>query len=350
MKITSSPLVSICIPTYNREKIVQKTIESALAQTYPNIEILVVDNASQDNIESVIENYQEKKIKFYRNDRNLGIFGNFNRCIELSNGKYIHILHSDDYIDSNFIKTCVGFMELNPNVKMTWSSAWLVSKDKKTKVGISDHNIIFTAPDGFKKILELGNPIVCPSVIMRREVYDTLGLYSCEFPYAGDIYYWLKISRCIDIAFIANATLFYNIGEHSESYNYLKKTQYGYFDLINVFTKTITDLGEQINDYRNELNFYMGQHLYNSIELLMYPNSKTKLINKFKLIEFSLQLWILIKCDSLRLLIKKFYFLLYIFTVFFSLFLPMGVQCLRNLLPIKNIKHYLQFWHHSDGI
>ena len=78
------PLVSICIPTYNRAGMVRKAIDSALSQSYQNIEVLVVDNASEDAIESVIAGYNDSRLQFFKNTKNLGIFGNFNRCIELS--------------------------------------------------------------------------------------------------------------------------------------------------------------------------------------------------------------------------------------------------------------------------
>ena len=117
------PLVSICIPTYNRAGMVSKAIDSALAQTYTNVEVLVVDNASSDTIESLMAAYSDPRVKFHRNAHNLGMFGNFNRCIESAKGKYIHILHSDDYIDAGFTETCVAFLEAHPDVGMTFGSA-----------------------------------------------------------------------------------------------------------------------------------------------------------------------------------------------------------------------------------
>jgi len=94
-----SPSVSICIPTFNRSGMVERAIESALSQTYHDLEVIVVDNASDDNTEDVVASYADPRLKFFKNPKNLGLFGNFNRCIELSRGDLIHILHSDDYID-----------------------------------------------------------------------------------------------------------------------------------------------------------------------------------------------------------------------------------------------------------
>jgi len=255
-----APLVSICIPTYNRAGMVGKAIDSALAQSYSNIEVLVVDNASQDNIESVIADYNDKRLKFYKNKQNLGMYGNFNRCIELSHGEYIHILHSDDFIDSNFTKICVDFMESHPGVMMTCGSARVLSNNEEITFAVSNQDVIYRAPDGFRKILE-GNMIVTPSVMMNRKVYDSVGLYSCEYPYAGDLYQWIRISRHFDFAFVAGSTIFYREGEHSESFRLLIKTPLGYIDTPKIFMHLIDELGDEAAAYRRELNHAIRIHM-----------------------------------------------------------------------------------------
>jgi glycosyltransferase involved in cell wall biosynthesis len=327
------PLVSICIPTYNRAGMVGKAIDSALSQSYPNIEVLVVDNASQDNIESVIVGYHDPRLKFFQNKKNLGIFGNFNRCIELSKGKYIHILHSDDYIDSDFTKTCVDFMESHPGVMMTFGSAWYLSDNEQSKIAVSDHDIIYSAPDGFRKILETGNMIICPSVMMKREVYDSVGLYSCEYPYAGDLYQWLKISRSFDFAFVANATLFYRQGDHSESFQLLQKTPIGYVDFYKIYSRIIDELGDDVASYRRELNIAIRSDMHACINAGRWESDRMKSFSPLVFLGFALILWTLIRPDSNKVRINKFLdFIVIIFYIGFS-FLLLGVRsCLRMLL------------------
>ncbi|MDI6720940.1 MAG: glycosyltransferase family A protein, partial [Candidatus Aenigmarchaeota archaeon] len=81
------PLVSICIPNYNSERFIKQTIKSALSQSYPNIEVIVCDNASTDNSCNIIKSFG-KKIRRYRNKINIGQNDNLNKCISLSKGKY----------------------------------------------------------------------------------------------------------------------------------------------------------------------------------------------------------------------------------------------------------------------
>jgi glycosyltransferase involved in cell wall biosynthesis len=99
-------LVSILIPVFNREKYIEATIKSALEQTHPDIEVIVVDNCSQDNTWQIISAYAEKdsRIKCFRNDTNIGPVKNWEKCIGLAQGNYGKILWSDDLLHPTFIE------------------------------------------------------------------------------------------------------------------------------------------------------------------------------------------------------------------------------------------------------
>jgi glycosyltransferase involved in cell wall biosynthesis len=249
----SHPLVSICIPTYNRASMVHEAIQSAIDQSYENLEILVVDNASSDNIKEVVESFQDSRLRLVVNEKNLGLFGNFNRCIELGKGKYIHILHSDDAIDSRFTQTCVEFLESSPSVAMTFTAAEVISGATTKSLKISDNNLIFAAPEGFRKILLTRNFIVCPSVMVRREVYEQVGSFSLEYPFSSDYYQWLKIARLYDIAYIADTRVFYRQGEHSESFRLQFTSPSGYLDTEKIYLQVLLDLGDERKRFASEL-------------------------------------------------------------------------------------------------
>ena len=92
----TNPLVSIIIPTYNRPNYLQRAIESALNQTYSNLEIIVVDDCSTNNLLSIIEIFNDKRIKYFRNAENRGAVYTRNRGISLCSGEYINFLDDDD--------------------------------------------------------------------------------------------------------------------------------------------------------------------------------------------------------------------------------------------------------------
>ncbi|WP_157833306.1 glycosyltransferase family 2 protein [Selenomonas ruminantium] len=103
------PLVSILIPVYNREALLRPCIESALAQTYENTEIIVVDNQSTDGTWDLCKEYAAKypKVKVYRNEKNLGPVGNWLSCMNHANGELGKILFSDDLMYETYLEKTV---------------------------------------------------------------------------------------------------------------------------------------------------------------------------------------------------------------------------------------------------
>lgn len=118
-------LVSILIPVYNREDLVRRAIDSTLRQTYPNIEVIVVDNASTDGTWQTINAYAEKdqRVQCYRNDRNIGPIGNWRECLRRSRGEYIKILFSDDWLKADAIEEFVTPLSADASIGFAYSPA-----------------------------------------------------------------------------------------------------------------------------------------------------------------------------------------------------------------------------------
>lgn len=117
-------LVSILIPVYNRGDLISETIESAINQTYENIELIIVDNKSTDNTFKICKSYEKKfpdVIKVFQNKKNLGPVINWKECLRYSKGKYIKFLYSDDQIDKDFIKKTVKILIENPGIALVFT-------------------------------------------------------------------------------------------------------------------------------------------------------------------------------------------------------------------------------------
>lgn len=128
-------LVSILIPVYNRENLIEETVQSALNQTYKNIEIIVVDNQSTDNTWEILQKLasQYERIKIFQNERNIGPVRNWKRCIDEANGEYGKILWSDDLIAPQFLEKIVPYLE-NEDVGFvfTGTEIFINGTDKKS--------------------------------------------------------------------------------------------------------------------------------------------------------------------------------------------------------------------------
>lgn len=189
------PLVSILIPNYNYESTIAETIESALNQTYPNIEIIVLDNKSTDRSYEVAKRYRSRGVRVYQNKVNIGV-NSHNILFNLARGKYIHILHSDDAVLPEFITTCVELMEDHPNVGLTVTER--IEMDK-------DSHLIDTAPPFYDRsciipgaseigVLMMASYFVPSQTVFRKDVLERVGLYTLSITNFMD--WWLLYKCC----------------------------------------------------------------------------------------------------------------------------------------------------------
>ena len=108
MTAKAQPIVTIAIPTFNRAgSYLRQTLESALNQTYQNIEIIVLDNRSTDNTETVMKSYADAQVRYFRHLEQMEANNNFNFCLSQARGNYFLLLHDDDLIDGDFVEACM---------------------------------------------------------------------------------------------------------------------------------------------------------------------------------------------------------------------------------------------------
>ncbi len=219
------PLVCICIPTYNAAETVLETLKSILAQTYANLVVHVSDNASTDATVNVIESIVDSRVIIHCYKENIGGEGNFNRCIQLAEGKYTGIFHADDLYEPDMVAKQVCFLEAHPEAGAVFTEASLID-DKGYKVGelrlpkdLVNESGIYDFSALFKAVLRHSNFFICPSVMVRTQVYQQEIKYwrGDFFKSSADLDVWLRILQYHSVGYLLEPLMRYRIGNNQFS-------------------------------------------------------------------------------------------------------------------------------------
>ncbi len=232
-------LVSICIPTYNAGDFIEEALKSIVGQSYKNIEIIIGDNTSTDNTYEIVEKFQKKdsRIRYYRNEINLGYSGNCNKLISMSNGDYIAIYHSDDVYDVNIIEKEVEV--LNNDIDLLGVFCLYDQIDKHGKViKIDKFPTNIEQPlykvnlDEFINIVidKGGSCFCCPTSMIRKDIYEKLKGYDPNLKYIEDQDMWGRILLNGPIGIINEKLIKYRIHSKQESsiYSDIKREELGF--------------------------------------------------------------------------------------------------------------------------
>ena len=214
------PLVSIGIPTFNRGNSLERAIKSILNQKYKNIEILISDNNSEDNTQEICLSYQKKfkNISYNRNPKNYGAFFNWKNVLNSSKGEYFMWLCDDDYIDENYVQTCINHFSINKELTIvsgvTYSSKSNFSKKNKSYGYLNDSPFLRL----FKYYLNphLNNPL---KGIIKRKLIN-MDLFTLTF---SDDWHWISEFLCQGKLLIDKSIKIYCDNGVSGDINYLYK-------------------------------------------------------------------------------------------------------------------------------
>ena len=132
MANSNPPLVSIGIPTYNRaDCFLKQALQSAVNQTYGNIEIIVSDNCSTDHTEDLVNEFSDSRIKYIKHNNNIGANNNFNFCVNRAKGDYFLLLHDDDLIDPDLVETCMDVVNNDIHIGVVFTGSRVIDEDGK---------------------------------------------------------------------------------------------------------------------------------------------------------------------------------------------------------------------------
>ena len=155
--VRESIKVSLGIPVYNESRFLKKTIDSLLNQTYSNIEIIAIDNASTDNSFRILEEYSNKdpRLKIFKNDKNIGLSNNFNLLVSKSSGEYFGWIGAHDIYNKDYIEKMVSKIIKNNNSSVVFSNVSKIDSDNKIIINKKDTGFQLLNNNKFIRLLKI---------------------------------------------------------------------------------------------------------------------------------------------------------------------------------------------------
>jgi alpha-1,3-rhamnosyltransferase len=271
--MSNLPLVTVYLLAYNHEKYIEQAVMSVINQTYPNIQLIILNDGSVDKTFDILKELHTSYGFTLINQANKGVTKSLNKIMPLWNGKYIRGCSSDDYLSPDSIEKQVDFLEKNRDFAMVYGLVKLIDENGnfiQTKYAkkYPSGNIFYD--------LMRSNFINALTVMVRKSVYDEVGLYD-ENLLMEDHDMWLRIAYHFKIAFMDEVFAFYR--KHSEN-----------TDSIKNYKKLYPSHKMVVNKWKNQLNirsfnkirrFKYIHYFYNMIRARRFYSSLIVLIKYF---------------------------------------------------------------------
>ena len=215
-----SPLWSVMIPTRGCSPYLEQTLLSIREQDPgpERMQIAIVDDASGGNfVEETARRVFGSRLEIHRNSTPLGIAGNWNRCIDLSRGRWIHLLHQDDLVLPGFYDQLADADLIKPEVGAAFCRTRLIDRDGG-QTGITDlERDTAGVCENWLEQIAVSNLIKCPSIVVRRKVYETLGGFRKDLAFTLDWEMWVRIACRFPVYHEPEALAAFRIHDGSET-------------------------------------------------------------------------------------------------------------------------------------
>lgn len=195
----AKPIVSVIIRAFNSRKYIDYAIESVLAQTFQDFEIVVVDDASTDGTDRILHDYarRDERVRIVRNGSNQGPVKTMNIGLRCASGEFIAVHDADDVSLSHRLETQVDFLRANPDVALMGGGAYFIDEEgQEFRMGTADRMV----GEAAREFLESGRAFIHSSVMYRREAIKSIGLYDEFFLYSHDYDMLLRMADRYEIA------------------------------------------------------------------------------------------------------------------------------------------------------
>jgi glycosyltransferase involved in cell wall biosynthesis len=205
------PKVTICVPVRNGALTIRRTLDSILAQDYPNFEIIVSDNCSDDDTASIVQEYAEQGVQYYFNPK-LEEWGesNWNHILSLAKAPFIALYHADDLYTSTMVSRQIEFLQAHADVSAVFTMTRTIDEqDRPIRLGNFklpeeyQGQDIFSFPDLFNTVLKYGTITIVPTMMTRKNVLDKVDNFNWQqFCSAADIDLYLRMAQICPVGII----------------------------------------------------------------------------------------------------------------------------------------------------
>ena len=213
------PLVSICIPTYNRPKFLKEAIESCQSQTLSDLEIIVSDNSSNDESREYVEGLRDPRIRYFKNDGDIGGIRNIALAAQRARGKYIKVLMDDDLLKPRALERMVLAFQSHPTVGVVMAPLDIVDEQATTIsrrfYWIQRKHLLYRYRQGdaivhrdevLREFLTRSYPCCVPSgLLYKRDCFDRLGNFDTSLHFAVDVDLCMRFATMYDFYYIDDA-------------------------------------------------------------------------------------------------------------------------------------------------
>lgn len=201
------PIVSVVMSVHNGQDFLRDAIDSILRQTFSDIEILIVDDASTDATRDILASFSDPRVRLFFSESNRGLTRNLNHLIREARGVYIARMDHDDISLPHRLAQQVSFLDRNQEIGLVGASAELIDALGR-KLGV------VSKPETHEEIVAHfvhSNCVIHPTAMIRRTVLDRVGLYDEGFRYAQDYDLWLRISEISRVHNLPDVLLRYRV-------------------------------------------------------------------------------------------------------------------------------------------
>lgn len=256
--------ISVIVNCYNGEEYLENCLNSILNQNFKNFEIIFFDNASTDNTNNIIKNFNDNRIKYFLSEKKLPLYHARNQALQKSSGELIAFLDVDDWWDKNYLNSRKNAFN-NKNYDIFYNNVFTFYENKKKYVKYKNYHL----PSGkIHNSLSKDYFIIISGLIVRKKVFSKIGKFNPNFNIIGDFDFVMRASKVFSFHAFNLPLTFYRIHQN----NYSKMNSEIFFKEFNQWYKNQKEINDQ--NFIENKNYYKEKLLSLEINFLLLNKKK----------------------------------------------------------------------------